>query len=115
MIQFDTKANLNDTLKHLSEIVEETVSKYKPRVICLPEGFNYFYQSNKEVFEKSAEAVNGPTATHMSELAKKFNIYLIGGITTREDGKLFNTALVFNPNGEMIAKHHKVRPTFIPS
>lgn len=44
----------------------------------------------------------------MSGLAKKFNIYLIGGIAETDGGKLYNTALVFNPNGEMIARHRKV-------
>lgn len=109
MIQFDTKPNLNDTLKHLSEMVEKAVSQYHPRVISLQEGFNYFYQSDRTTFQKSGEPINGPTAQHMSALAKKFNIYLIGGISETDNDKLYNTGLVFNPNGEMIARHRKVR------
>ena len=88
--------------------VEQAVSKYQPRVISLQEGFNYFYQSDKSVFEKAGETVNGPTAQHMSALAKRFNIYLVGGIAETDNGKLYNTALVFNPNGELIARHRKV-------
>lgn len=109
MIQFDTKPSLPETLKHLSEMVEQAVNKYHPRVISVQEGFNYFYQSDKSVFQKAGEPINGPTAQHMSGLAKKFNIYLIGGIVETDGGKFYNTALVFNPNGEMIARHRKVR------
>lgn len=109
MIQFDTKSNLNDTLNHLTEMVEKTVTTYKPRVISVQEGFNYFYQSDRATFMKAGEPINGPTATHMSGLAKKYNIYLIGGIAETDNGKLYNTALVFNPCGELIARHRKVR------
>lgn len=113
MIQFDTKTSLPETLKHLSEMVEQAVAKYHPRVISVQEGFNYFYQSDKSTFEKAGEPINGPTSQHMSALAKKFNIYLIGGIAETDGGKLYNTALVFNPLGEMIARHRKVRQIFI--
>ncbi|XP_055325892.1 omega-amidase NIT2-like [Sitodiplosis mosellana] len=108
LIQFDTKPGLKETLQHLSEMVEQAVSKYRPRVISVQEGFNYFYQSDKGVFENAGEPINGPTAQHMSGLAKRFNIYLIGGIAETDNIKLYNTALVFNPNGELIARHRKV-------
>ncbi|XP_055300674.1 omega-amidase NIT2-like [Sitodiplosis mosellana] len=89
-------------------MVEQAVSMYRPRVISLQEGFNYFYQSDKNVFENAGEPINGPTALHMSELAKQFNIYFIGGIAETDNEKLYSTALVFNPNGELIARHRKV-------
>lgn len=109
LIQFDTKSNLGETLKHLSEMVEQTVTKYHPRVISVQEGFNYFYQSDRSVFQNAGEPINGTTARYMSALSKKFNIYLIGGIAETDNGKLYNTALVFNPNGELIARHRKVK------
>lgn len=109
LIQFETKDTLSDTLKHLSEMVEKTVAQYKPRVICLPEGFNYHYQSDKKIFWAAGEQpINGTTSQHMSMLAKKFNVYLMGGIAELDNDKLYNTALVFNPMGEMIARHRKV-------
>lgn len=109
LIQFDTKPLLSETLKHLSEMVEQAVTKHRPRVIAVQEGFNYFYRSDKSTFEKAGEPIDGPTAQYMSALSKKFDIYLIGGIAETDNGKLYNTALVFNPNGELIARHRKVR------
>lgn len=108
LIQFDTKETLPETLQHLSDIVEKTVAQYKPRVIALPEPFTYFYRSSNEVFWSAAEPIDGTTVKHMSMLAKKFNIYLVGGIVELDSGKIYNTAVVFNPEGEMIARHRKV-------
>lgn len=108
MIQFDTKDTLHETLKHLTDMVAQAVSKYRPRVISLQKGFNYFYQSDKNVFKRAGEPINGPTGRHMSELAKTFNIYLIGGVAETDNGKLYSTALVFSPTGELVARHRKV-------
>ena len=46
----------------------------------------------------------------MSSAAKDAGVYLIGGSIPERDGdKLYNTCTVWNPQGDMIAKHRKVR------
>lgn len=92
----------------MSDVVEKTVSQYRPRVISLQEGFNYFYQSNKKVFWNAGEPLDGTTSQYVSALAKKYGVYFIAGIAEKSGDKLYNTALVFNPNGELIVRHRKV-------
>lgn len=46
----------------------------------------------------------------LSEAAKSNNIYLVGGsIPERDkDNKLYNTSLIFGPEGQLLGKHRKV-------
>lgn len=53
---------------------------------------------------------NSETVRALSQAAKENQIYLIGGSIPEKDGdKLYNTCTVFDPNGELIAKHRKVK------
>jgi predicted amidohydrolase len=46
----------------------------------------------------------------MSNLARANKIFLIGGsIPESDDGAMYNTSFVFNPDGALIAKHRKIR------
>ena len=46
----------------------------------------------------------------LSHIAKDLKIHLVGGsIPESCDGKLYNTAAIFGPDGTMVAKFRKVR------
>ncbi len=62
-----------------------------------------------DTLEQMSEEKN-PSYKMVSEVAKETNMWVIGGsIPEREsDGKLYNTCLVFNPDGKVVAKHRKV-------
>ena len=66
-----------------------------------------------EHFNKYAESIpDGETSLALSEAAKKCSMYVVGGtIPERYDGSLYNTATVWDPQGNLIAKHRKVRKT----
>ena len=60
-------------------------------------------------FGDYAESIPGDTSCMLAEAAKEHSIYLIGGsIPEKDDGKLFNTCMVYGPGGEELAKHRKV-------
>lgn len=104
--------NKEQNVQHATDEIRKAVTKYHPRVVALPEFFNAPY--GEEFFEKYAELVpNGPTCAALSALANELNIYLVGGSIPERDPdnpkKLYNTATVWSPNGEMIAKHRKVQ------
>ena len=46
----------------------------------------------------------------LSESARENKIYLIGGSIPEKDSqnKLFNTSLIFGPDGSLLGKHRKV-------
>lgn len=51
---------------------------------------------------------DGKTCRALSALAKKFFLYIVGTIVERDGTNLYNCATVFDPNGELIARHRKV-------
>lgn len=76
--------------------------------VVLPEMWNCPYIAKK--FPEYAEPETGDTVLAMSTLARKHNVYLVGGSIPEidNDGKVYNTCYVFNRKGEIIGKHRKV-------
>ncbi|ELR21860.1 nitrilase, putative [Acanthamoeba castellanii str. Neff] len=77
-------------------------------LIAQAECFNCPYSNDS--FPTYAEAVpGGPSAAMLQEAARKHSVYLVGGsIPEREGDKLYNTSVVYDPQGNLIAKHRKV-------
>lgn len=77
-------------------------------LICLPEMFNCPYETPN--FPVYAEKEGGPTWRRLSDLARRFHVYLSAGSMPEVDGagKVYNTAYVFDREGNQIAKHRKV-------
>lgn len=112
LIQFECKGNLSETLTHLRKMVSIAVEKHQPRIIALPECFYIPYETTPSVILNAAESIpNGETCKTLSELAKKYSVYIVGGSIVERDSAnlLYNTSTVWSPNGELIARHRKVR------
>lgn len=87
-------------------------------LVALPECFNGPYATAK--FRSFAEPVppkgwtgsisdDSPSVSLLKELALAHKVYVVGGSIPELDGdRVFNTSIVFNPTGEIIAKHRKV-------
>ena len=61
-----------------------------------------------------AEPMPGPTERELAALARKHRIWLIpGSIYEAAEGRVYNTAPVINPQGEVVARHRKLYP-FLP-
>ena len=63
-------------------------------------------------WENSVE-VPGPATEQLGEMAKTNKVYLVIGVTERDrvNKTLFCTTLYFAPNGELLGKHRKLKPT----
>ena len=73
----------------------------------IKECFNSPYGT--QYFAEYAEKVPGETTDLLSKLAKDLQIHLVGGsIPESCDGKLYNTATVFGPDGGMLGTFRKV-------
>ncbi|XP_054458755.1 omega-amidase NIT2 [Anoplopoma fimbria] len=77
------------------------------QLVLLPECFNSPYGTS--FFSQYAERIPGETSQLLSDTAKENQVYLVGGSIPEEDGgKLYNSCLVFGPDGELILKHRKI-------
>lgn len=77
-------------------------------LVCLPEMFACPYETSN--FPRYAEAEGGPFFRALSELAKEFGVYFSAGSVPEKDeeGRIYNTAYVFAPDGQKLAKHRKI-------
>ncbi|CCC71219.1 hypothetical protein NCAS_0G03320 [Naumovozyma castellii] len=103
-------------LQNAQKFIEKAM-KTQPdtKLIVLPECFNSPYSITK--FKEYAEPIiatdlsQSPTCTFLSKLASRFQIILIGGSIPECDpttSKIYNTSIIFNEQGHLIAKHRKI-------
>ena len=63
--------------------------------------------------ERWAEAIDGPSARRLGELAREHGVHLLAGLATREgagaQARFYNSALLFSPAGELAAEYRKQR------
>mmetsp|Transcript_62382 Transcript_62382/g.103762 ORF Transcript_62382/g.103762 Transcript_62382/m.103762 type:complete len:337 (+) Transcript_62382:85-1095(+) len=117
LCQIHVVDNKAENLKVAETAVREAVQE-GAKIVSLPEIFNGPYAVNKfgpyaEEIPESAASIDGkssPSIALMSSLAKELRIYLIGGSIAEKDaqGKLYNTAVVFGPDGTILTKHRKM-------
>jgi nitrilase len=55
--------------------------------------------------------VPSETTHALGQAAKKYGAYLVMGVVEREGGTLFCTTLYFGPDGNLLGKHRKLKPT----
>ncbi|MEU6482359.1 carbon-nitrogen hydrolase family protein [Streptomyces sp. NPDC047017] len=57
-----------------------------------------------------AEPLDGPRGKALSELARELGIWLVPGsvLERGDDGRVYNTAVVYDPGGELVAAYRKI-------
>ncbi len=89
---------------------------------CYPRGFSFGSPvgSRSEQgkllwlrYWENAIEIPGDAAKSLGEMAKKYRIFLTIGVIEREkySGSLYCSLLYYSPQGELIAKHRKLKPT----
>lgn len=110
LLQFHAGADKTANLAKVTQFAKRALeSTPKPDMLVLPECFQSPYDVNQ--FRAYAEPIpNGETTAFLSALAKDNAVTVIGGSFPElgDDGKVYNTALAFDPRGELVAKHRKV-------
>lgn len=103
--QIRTELDQDVTLKKAEKMVAEAAANGAD-FVALPEMFNCPY--SKGYFRPVAALGHEKSVAAMSRWARENGIILIGGsIPETEGDKIYNTAFVFDKNGDIIAKHRK--------
>lgn len=105
-IQSHVYSEKEKNLEQLKQYLEE-IKKEKPDIVMLGEMFSCPYETKQ--FPIYAEEEKGKTWRILSGLAREYGIYLVAGSVPEIcAGKIYNTAYVFDRQGNQIAKHRKV-------
>lgn len=80
-------------------------------VVVLPEYFCLLGSSDQQKLTIQETFGSGPMQELLSKLAKECGIYLVAGtipISSEDPNKVWNATLVFNPQGQVIARYNKI-------
>jgi len=85
------------------------------RLIVTPEGFLEGYVGNEnknpevtaERYAAIAEPLDGPYVKRVRALARELEVHLMLGFAEKRDGKIFNSAVLFDPSGEVALHYSK--------
>jgi len=113
------------TLEKLAGLTAEAAAE-RAQIVLFPETFVPVYPSNRwarhlaygsegtklfaRLLEQSVE-VPGPHAAALAAVAREHGIWLAVGVNERERGTIYNSLLLFAPNGRLALHHRKLVPT----
>jgi len=98
----------SEMVKKILTILDD-VMVYKPDIVCLPEVFATSNIGQLEMYEKvkfSSDALET-----FSDFSRKNRCYTVCSVYTSESGKIFNSAVFFDREGERIGEYRKIYPT----
>ncbi|HEX3793025.1 MAG TPA: carbon-nitrogen hydrolase family protein [Acidimicrobiales bacterium] len=91
-------------------LIEQAAAK-DVELLVLPELWSCGYDPDTLATDarQAAEPLHGPRTESLSKAARAGNLWLVAGSVPElgDDGNLYNTAIVFNPAGEVVAWHRK--------
>ncbi len=105
----------------INTMVRKAAIEGGANVVVTPEGILEGYvimdvSDSKDIDEKTelierfktvAEPINGPYIQKACNLAKELKIFLVLGFLESSDTKLYNTAILIDPDGDIIGKYRK--------
>lgn len=104
LIQLDSRENVEENLNSIKALVNE--ASQNADLVILPEHSDGIGESD----EPFAHSIPGKISNFFSDLAKENNVYLHCGSVAEKgvEGKPYNTSILFNPAGEIVAKYSKL-------
>jgi predicted amidohydrolase len=107
-VQMTSGSDKSANLARATALVEQAAAR-GAQLVALPEMFNCLAVPQR--IHEAAEPIPGPTSEAMSQLAARLGITLLAGsIGERvgDDDRIFNTSLLFSPDGAQLACYRKI-------
>jgi deaminated glutathione amidase len=105
-VQIESTADRERNHRVAAELVGEAAVD-GARLVALPELFGFLGRGHD--LRAGAEPLDGPSAAWASELATRFDLWLLAGsFVERHGDHLHNTSCLYAPNGERAAFYRKV-------
>jgi predicted amidohydrolase len=83
------------------------INPYHPDFVCMPEAFPFAYVEEQTTPQQRVE-ISLKVLDRFVEFSKQNNCYTICPVYTLRDGKIYNSAVVFDRKGIKIGKYEKI-------
>ncbi len=98
--------NRERNLKHAEKMISEAADNLA-KVVLLPEALNLGWTHPSALLE-AEQIPEGETAQFLINQSKEKGIYICCGLIEKDGEKVFNSAVIIDPNGELLLKHRKI-------
>ncbi|MBS1187881.1 MAG: nitrilase [Burkholderiaceae bacterium] len=109
-VQMISSTSIDDNIATARRLITLAAEK-GANLVLLPEYWAALEAQDADKLANAEEAGHGKIQDFLSGIAKEFGLWLIGGtISIKSDvpGKVLNTTMVYNPQGENIARYDKI-------
>ncbi len=109
-VQMISAPTIPENLVTARRLITEAAHK-GAELVLLPEYWAALEARDSDKIAHAEEPGNGPVQDFMSGIAKELGIWLLGGTVSLKSsvaGKVLNTTLVYNPQGENVARYDKI-------
>ena len=115
-IQMNPGADKKQNIAQARDLIQGALAEGRPRVIALPEMWSCLggdratkFREAENLPPEGSNAEGGEAYEFLREVARANNIYVHGGSIAELAGdRLYNTTVVFGPDGAEIARYRKI-------
>lgn len=97
----------NRNVRIVDEIVSRAACQGGARMVFLPEASDYVGSSEEETL-RLAEPIDGETVGAIQGIARQNAVWISIGVHEKTEAKVFNTQIIVNSSGELVAKYRKI-------
>jgi len=116
VVQMSPGSDKADNIAQARKLIEAAIEADRPDIVSLPEVWSCLggsrsakYEAAEELPARGSNETGGPAYEFLREMARTHRIHMHGGSIGEKGGeKLFNTTVVFNPDGAEIARYRKI-------
>lgn len=98
--------SLDQNLERASRYIASAAAR-GAKIALLPEMMDLGW-TNSSARELAFSIPDGKTCRFLCNVAKKSKIYVCAGIAEKDNGHIYNSAVLISPSGEVILKHRKL-------
>ncbi|MEG1114685.1 MAG: carbon-nitrogen hydrolase family protein [Janthinobacterium sp.] len=109
-VQMISSPSVEDNLATARRLVAQAAAS-GAQLVVLPEYWAIMGQQETDKLAHAEQPGSGPIQDGMAQMARQHGIWLIGGtlpLISGEEGKVLNTTLVYDPQGEPAGRYDKI-------
>src|SRR5690625_51219 len=109
-LQMVSGTDVDTNLRQADELMARAAGQ-GAELVCLPEMFCFLGQDDAAKVQIAEPFGKGRVQDYLQQAAQKYHMYVVGGsipLVSPEPERVFNTSLVYSPEGECIARYDKI-------